>query len=178
MRNNHQFQQVSDIQGKVRRDGKYYSLKSFITLGEPLIRDLAAVLYQGGNFVKDAQDFVHSEVKYKSERGDFWQMPVETLEKGTGDCEDTSILLCSILRNYMPPEEVWVVAGDWKGDGHCWVVADGHVVESTRSSNRPVKEKNYSSVAFFNDQYCYAKPSDFDFLLVGARYCFLTSTTI
>jgi len=164
------FQQVSDIQGKVRRDGQHYSLKSFITPTEPLIKDLAATLYQSGNFVKDAQDFVHSEVRYKSERGDFWQMPVETLEKGMGDCEDSSLLLASLLRCYLPPEDVYVVAGDWKGDGHCWVLADWHVVESTRSSDRSVKEKDYSPVAFFNDQYCYAKPSNFDFLLVGNRY--------
>jgi len=175
---NNQFQQVSDIQGKVRRDGQLYSLRSFVTPDEPLIKDLAAILYQGGNFVKDAQDFVHSEVKYKSERGDFWQMPVETLEKGVGDCEDSSLLLASLLLCYLPPEDVYVVAGDWKGDGHCWVLADWHLVESTRSSKRPVKEKDYSPVAFFNDQYCYAKPSNFDFLLVGARYCFLTSATI
>jgi len=170
--NNHQFQQVSDIQGKVRRDGKYYSLKSFITPEEPLIRDLAAILYQGGNFVKNALDFVHSEIKYKNERGDFWQTPLETLA-GLGDCEDSSILLCSILRNYIPPEDVYCVCGDWKGDGHCWVVADWHVIESTRSSVRPVNEKDYSPAAFFNDQYCYAKPSDFDFLLVVNRYAFL-----
>lgn len=162
----------------MRRDGQLYSLRSFVTPDEPLIKDLAAILYQGGNFVKDAQDFVHSEVKYKSERGDFWQMPVETLEKGVGDCEDSSLLLASLLLCYLPSEDVYVVAGDWKGDGHCWVLADWHLVESTRSSVRPVKEKDYSPAAFFNDQYCYAKPSNFDFLLVGARYCFLTSATI
>ena len=73
------FTELSDIQGNVRRDGEYYSLKSFITPNEPLIRDLAARLYQGGNFVKDSQDFVHSEVEYKSDVGDRWQMPIETL---------------------------------------------------------------------------------------------------
>jgi len=171
--NNSQFQQVSDIQGKVRRDGKYYSLKSFITPEEPLIRDLAAILYQGGSFVKDAQDFVHSEIKYKSDIGDLWEMPLHTLEKGTGDCEDSSILLCSILRNYIAPEDVYVVAGDWKGDGHCWVVADWHIIESTRSSNRPVNEKDYSPAAFFNDEYAWSTPSDFDFVLIGKRYCFM-----
>ena len=176
MRN--EFRQVSDIQGKVRRDGKLYSLKSFITPTEPLIRDLAATLYQGGNFVKDAQDFVHSEIKYKSDIGDFWKYPVSVLSDGYDDCEGTAVLLCSILRNYIPAEDVYCVAGNWKGEGHCWCVAgdpDWHILETTRSSNRPAKEKDYSPDVFFNDQYCYGKPSDFGFLLVGERYSFLTS---
>lgn len=160
------FQQVGDIQGKVRRDGQYYSLKKFITPTEPLIRDLAAILYQGGNFVKDAQDFVHSEVKYKSERGDFWQMPVQTLEKGVGDCEDSSLLLCSILKNYT---DSYVVLGSWKNQGHAWLISGEpwHIIESTANSQKPVKEKGYLPQLFFNNEQVWvSSQSDFDFLVI------------
>lgn len=170
--NSGDFTELSDIQGNVRRDNKYYSLKSFITPNEPLIRDLAATLYRGGNFIADAQDFVHSEVEYKSDVGDFWQTSLETLG-GVGDCEDSAILLCSILRNYIPAEEVYCVCGEWKREGHMWVVADWKVIESTHGSEMLVREEEYKPDVFFNDKYIWGRPSDFDFVLVGERYCFL-----
>jgi len=47
---------------------------------------------------------------------DIWQDPVVTLKKGTGDCEDQAILLCSILRKY--EFEARVVLAD----KHAWVM--------------------------------------------------------
>lgn len=52
---------------------------------------------------------------------DFWNFSAETLRDGIGDCEDTSILLCSILRNKLSEDEVYVSAGRFKGYGHAWV---------------------------------------------------------
>jgi len=43
-------------------------------------------------------------------RGDFWRMPVETLRDETGDCEDTALLLASMLLNYNQKRfPVWIV---------------------------------------------------------------------
>ena len=44
-----------------------------------------------------------------------------------GDCEDTSYLLASILRNFLPAAETWVCLGLWDIYGHAWVsmVKDG-----------------------------------------------------
>lgn len=167
-----QFRQVNDILGKVRKDDELYSLKGFILPNEALIKDLAFTLYHGGNFVKDAQDFVHNKVKYIFERGDYWQFPLETLDSGRGDCEDTSILLCSILRNYIPPEEVYCVAGDWKGDGHCWVVANWNIIETTANSRKSIVG-GYKPEVFFNDQCCWIGESSFGFVTVSKRYYFL-----
>ena len=83
------------------------------------------------------------------------------------------MLLTSLLRCYLPLEDVYVVAVTWKGTGHCWTVANWKVIESTRNSQRMVNEAEYSPDVFFNDEYCYAKSSDFDFVLVGERYCFM-----
>lgn len=33
-------------------------------------------------------------------RGDFWRLPIETIRDETGDCEDTALLLASMLLNY------------------------------------------------------------------------------
>lgn len=52
---------------------------------------------------------------------DYWNFPAETLRDMTGDCEDTSNLLCSILRNGLKEDEVFVTVGTFKGYGHAWV---------------------------------------------------------
>ncbi len=41
--------------------------------------------------------WVRDNIEYLAETGDYWQSPTETLELGTGDCEDHSILLASII---------------------------------------------------------------------------------
>jgi hypothetical protein len=56
---------------------------------------------------------------------DFWSFPFETLSLGIGDCEDSSILLCSMLRNFRGANEVDVTIGYYDRPhpslGHAWV---------------------------------------------------------
>ncbi len=43
-------------------------------------------------------------------RKDFWRMPVETMKDGIGDCEDTAVLLASMLLNYNQRRStVWIL---------------------------------------------------------------------
>jgi len=172
------FRQVNDVLGKVRKDNELYSLKGFIIPNEKLIKDLAHTLYQNGNFIKDAQDFVHNQVKYKYDKGDFWQFPLETLDSGRGDCEDMALLLCSILRCYIPAEEVYCVAGNWKGDGHCWVVAGEpwNIIETTANSRKSVGG-GYEPEVFFNDMLVWVGKSSFGFVTVSKRYYFQCKET-
>ncbi len=54
---------------------------------------------------------------------DYWQTPRETLASGKGDCEDYSILLCSILRAHrVSADEVYAVVGRYGGRWHSWLV--------------------------------------------------------
>lgn len=64
--------------------------------------------------------YPHSFLQFKS---DFWQLPRETIEWGTGDCEDRSILLCTMMRIAgVPADNVRVVFGTVQGSlGHAWI---------------------------------------------------------
>jgi len=76
------------------------------------------------NWVADNIDYVSDE---KRSGGDYWQTPRETLQLGTGDCEDFAILLCSLLRAYgISAEQVYVAIGLDDGEelGHAFVVED------------------------------------------------------
>jgi predicted transglutaminase-like cysteine proteinase len=75
----------------------------------------------------EIRDWVAYTVNYKSdEREDYWQSSEETLNLRTGDCEDFSILLCSLLRAYgIDAEQVFVVLGDdGYGEGHAFIIED------------------------------------------------------
>lgn len=49
------------------------------------------------------------------------ESPQEVLVLGMADCDGQSILACSVLRNFLRPEEVFVTLGSWNGFGHAWV---------------------------------------------------------
>jgi transglutaminase-like putative cysteine protease len=74
------------------------------------------------------RDWVGNSITYKYDSNvhgvdEYWQLPKETIELRTGDCEDHAILLCSLLRaDGWSPNDVYVVIGkDGNGEGHAWV---------------------------------------------------------
>jgi len=92
---------------------------------------------------------------------DFWSYPSETLRDRVGDCEDTSILLASILRNRLSHNEVFVTIGYFDGIGHAWVTVNhpqkGNIVLET-TSDQLVEDKlivtenlPYVPILRFND---------------------------
>ncbi len=78
----------------------------------------------------DIRDWVAANIDYMSDEerwgGDYWQTPEQTLLYRTGDCEDFSILLCSLLRAYgIDAEQVYVALGDdGQGEGHAFLIED------------------------------------------------------
>jgi len=78
----------------------------------------------------DIRDWVATNIDYMSDEQrwgrDYWQTPEETLSYYTGDCEDFSILLCSLLRAYgIDSEQVYVALGMNDGeDGHAFLIED------------------------------------------------------
>lgn len=83
-----------------------------------------------------------------------------------GDCDDKAILLCSILRNYIPANKVYCAFGLWtlggETEGHMWLVTKGEgdedrIVEATASPSKSIRGK-YTLEAIFNDTYAFATP--------------------
>lgn len=167
------FREVSKIYGDVRRDSYYYNLKSFIQPDEPIVKGVARILSSSIDPIATAQDFVHHRTKYHIQKGEMWKLPTETLDAKIGDCDCTAILLCSILRSYLSPDEVFVAIGNVDHDGHAWVMTRDKLIESTHNSSKKVNENRYKVEVLFNDKYAFVDtslPDKFGFLFVSGRY--------
>jgi hypothetical protein len=73
------------------------------------------------------RDWVGHNIQYRSDleihgEDDFWQFPNETIQLKTGDCEDFSILLCSLFRaDGWSPDKTYVIVGEHNNQYHAWV---------------------------------------------------------
>lgn len=89
---------------------------------------------------------------------DYWNFPSETLRDGVGDCEDTAILLVSILRRRFPGLPAYVTVGYYQGYGHVWVglFRDGQwrVLDTTlrRPVPPPVEGPPYRALFRFHER--------------------------
>jgi hypothetical protein len=104
----------------------------YITPRDPVIASLASeILRKKSWWTPDwmaIRDWVASQIRYRYDRDshgveEYWQLPRETVELGTGDCEDFAILCCSLLRAAgYGPDEVYVVANYAAGHAYLlWV---------------------------------------------------------
>jgi hypothetical protein len=73
------------------------------------------------------RDWVGGNIQYKFDnishgQEDYWQLPKETLALRTGDCEDSAILLATLLRaDGISASDVYVFVGTSGENGHAWV---------------------------------------------------------
>jgi transglutaminase-like putative cysteine protease len=98
---------------------------------------------------------------FRSTVYDHWGFPAETLALGMGDCDDSAVLLTSLLRNFLPEDRVFATAGLFgRWGGHVWVSAYGSgafVLEATLSEALPgpwviPEEEPYFPIIRFNDR--------------------------
>ena len=129
----------------------------------------------------DIRDWVAINIDYMSDEErwgeDYWQTSEETLSYSTGDCEDFSVLLCSLLRAYgIDAERVYVALGvddgseepghaflieDWNNDGE-WRRIESQAPAQLSSwhswfglPNTDSRLDKYEITAAFNDLYYY-----------------------
>lgn len=87
--------------------------------------------------IREIQTWVNDNVKYKSEKGDYWQTAMETLQKKEGDCEDKAILMISILlyQNEDPGKMIILSRqkkeGSKERDYHAALYYYGNIYDST-----------------------------------------------
>jgi transglutaminase-like putative cysteine protease len=165
------------------KEGKW--LSDYITPNEPNILVLYENITQGLTTPEEkivaCWDWVANEVKYKnfiaaqiyvegksSFQRDFWQSPTMCSETRVGNCANKAFLLTSLVRNILPPEQVFCVLGNLMNGhaaGHAWVEATlngrDYILEATRNDVPMIETQigdRYESVHYFNDVKGYVMP--------------------
>jgi hypothetical protein len=111
---------------EARPDG-LYDVRTFVRPEE--VAGLSSRLWQESHhdpneFVDSVLRWVHDNITYTPEPGEYWQTPAETLAKGSGDCEDEALLFQSIVEPYfndrLVTQKFYVGLGEVDGQGHAF----------------------------------------------------------
>lgn len=131
----------------VRAPWVWYEIREFIQPDDP---DVIALYHEIGPDVWACVDWVCRNISYREDPWEYWSFPAETIRQGSGDCEDSAFLTCSLLRNF---NNAYAVLGTLGGYGHSWCVVDGEILETTYSSSGPVPDpENYKPYVLLNEQ--------------------------
>jgi hypothetical protein len=132
--------------------GTYYQLNPFVIASNftPLAEDFYNRNTTDTDRIREAWNFVTQLNEYVADIGETPRFPLETLLLGGGDCEDSAILLASIL--YAMPTDLdtkfWYIDIDNPVDpqniNHVIVGAEGdggtHLIETTGGQMQPYEE--------------------------------------
>ena len=124
--------EINLIDTNVSRVFNETSCFSFITPKDPSVIDLRNEILQDSIAILTPdwmkfRDWVGNKIEYRSDseihgEREYWQFANETIQLETGDCEDFSILLCSLLRsNGWTTDSVYVIVGAQNDQYHAWV---------------------------------------------------------
>ncbi len=138
--------QDSQVLVEVRSPGEWHDIRDFV---HPLDPRVQQIYHQVGPDAWRLLDWVCRNIDYSSDKGEWWLFPAETISRGAGDCEDSAILLNSLLLNFT---DCYVGVGTYRGYGHAWGWKDSQILESTYtyaliSSIRPPAFRTSSSEA-------------------------------
>ena len=134
----------------VRYPGQRFDLREFVQPDNP---DVLAVYSQYGPDPWGLYDFVCRDIDYRRDLGEFWKFPSEVLQSISmaADCEDTAILLTSLIRAGGTPD-CYVALGSLGGLGHAWCELNGEILETTYTRARPVSDpEDYRTLVLFNE---------------------------
>jgi hypothetical protein len=132
----------------VRNPGEWHEVREFVQPSNPqVVKELLNCRHDYWSCL----DWVCRNIQYRIDVGEFWQFPAETLLRGYGDCDDSSILLTSMLRSF---QNAYCVLGTYCGFGHAWVTpGTNEILETTYTYARVVLDPgNYKPYILFNDE--------------------------
>jgi len=160
--------------GEVRR------LTDWITPGALEVQELFRHLTENITSTRDritaCWEWVTSQIRYvHSVRGklcidgkcfaqnDLWQEPSITIHTKIGNCANSAMLLASLVRNELPPQQAYCVLGNLHSQqpgGHAWVKVsldgDDFIMEATTPKVPPLVPEgtatHYEAVHYFNDK--------------------------
>ncbi len=139
-----------------KSDGRYEEFLTSDLVNPSAVADLAAGMDHAteDSFILDAWQEVGAGIPYERFGSDILfvnshvrcarcLLPVETLERGRGNCVSKASVLASILRNRLPADRVYMAIGDYEAPGvdeedkgHAWVevfrAGDWYLLESTK----------------------------------------------
>ncbi len=131
----------------VRYPGQLNDIREFV---QPQNPDVLAIYSEHGPDYWALYDVVCRNIDYRRDWGEFWFTPSETL-RGYGDCEDTSILLTSLIRAG-GAADCHVALGSLGGYGHAWVIGERQIYETTFTEARLVRNPEaYCPYCMFNE---------------------------
>jgi hypothetical protein len=137
---------------------------SIINLRNEILQDNIAILTP--DWMK-FRDWVGNRIEYKQDSEihgemEYWQFSNETIQLKTGDCEDFSILLCSLLRsNGWETDSVYVIIGKQNNMYHGWVRLIWNDIQYNIEPQGSGFEliigdmtnlSGYEAICYFNDQ--------------------------
>jgi len=160
-------------------EGKW--LTDFITPDALEVQELHKQITQGIDDLEEkllaCWNWVANRVKYvkfvkakiwvnghTSVQDDYWQDPAQVIRTKIGNCANKSILLASLIRNDLPPNQVNVALGNLhqppNPGGHAWIELNfnshPYIMESTRGDMQPMVASKvadiYEPVIYFNDK--------------------------
>ena len=119
--------------GQSHKISNYRDYLNFVTVDEPALIDIANILHnislekdfdqlhQIDFLISFSQSLKYSEDNITAGVGEYPRYPIETLVEQTGDCEDTSALLISLVEILGFNASIILIPDAWEGYGHAAV---------------------------------------------------------